>query len=1017
MSRFTWVHTKVNQVIPSTDATPEKTLFFKIVDSLLTVPGAAIVKSCDSTTTSATNLITGASAVVYASGAVAHSWAQISFANGGQIMISANDQYATPGISTLWSPAAGFTGGTTTVDPTATDQLDATFYSTGMDLSGTKPWVYHAMWTTDGLRFHGTLFAGGAHLKGVLSMMYIDDPAATAVSTSPRGFLFQGDGWDMYSTSLAYVGKINTTGIAMLPISSGLVNTRKAHPTTLRSVAGQFSDNVLDRRWPFYSIDAFADSTVAGTGTKIVGRLGALADMYIASQDVASDNNGLGVHAPSIAVLPTGERWAVFGGVDADTAVALPWDSSNFLVYGNSSDATTTATVNGEIIDVEVAGTSPLSTYTWNGALNQAVSNLVTNPCGTVVYNLIQSLLTVPGATLTGSNAIASGATVLGDGGVASVGHSWATIKFANGGEILITMHSFSATNPTGFNVAWSPSGLFSGGTANFDPTAPDELYPANYGFGWSNMNSKSVLHVLWSSDGKRIRAAFMSGGGAGEAGFCNGALSIEVLENPIGAAATAPLGFCAFNSGWAQGGRPSDGMRWLGIIAGNKVVLQAVSGGISDFNLSGKFPAANVGDPNHFGGFGRVATVIGPEPLYVMWGFCDGSGAGDVGFGSPSVIQSPVHGFVGRFADMYTSDGYLTANAAGSDTTVFPTIALLDNGERWSVFSGNNDYSATALKWDTSDQKTIGDGTDPTPTPTIAAVIVDPAGPPPTPPATVKAFTAQRVNVPNSLTTPVVVSADFDPTGAGVSAPVGSLCLRTDVPSTYSKTGTADNAWTLHAFPVTSIFETQFFDDLTTVGEATFQVLVNGGSAVAGLTDPNSASHASEYVGCGMLQVAANSDDTVLYAGSGLILANLASADSWSIVARLEGRDSTGSTGQAAQVLFGIDDTLGSMVAFGASPNTFANSNWWAVVGGTHIDTNVAVASNAAPQVLRIDYDGASNAIVWSINGTVVASTNLAVTGNWRPCVRHTAVNVANVSNQCFIDYIGWKLVKASRS
>jgi len=58
--------------------------------------------------------------------------------------------------------------------------------------------------------------------------------------------------------------------------------------------------------------------------------------------------------------------------------------------------------------------------------------------------------------------------------------------------------------------------------------------------------------------------------------------------------------------------------------------------------------------------------------------------------------------------------------------------------------------------------------------------------------------FSTQQLVVRDSTGTASVLSKDSDPAaGVGTPAPLGSLCMRTDTPGAYVKTGAADTSWT----------------------------------------------------------------------------------------------------------------------------------------------------------------------------------------------------------------------------
>lgn len=150
----------VNNVVPTqAELAFHQEMLFGIKEAMInfaTLPWTVIASS-DSLVADANDNWNVQADLVWATGA--HSWIVLQRgAGGGQFLIDLDYSSTQPEkAQTRWSPSAGFTGGTTTVMPTATDEIDiSTFNGISDEWSGnnspTPPQnVWHFWHSTDGL--------------------------------------------------------------------------------------------------------------------------------------------------------------------------------------------------------------------------------------------------------------------------------------------------------------------------------------------------------------------------------------------------------------------------------------------------------------------------------------------------------------------------------------------------------------------------------------------------------------------------------------------------------------------------------------------------------------------------------------------------------------------------------------------------------------------------------------------------------------------------------------------------
>lgn len=135
--------------------------------SAATPPNPMTVRySCDSVTAGTAgdgvNRWSGISNLVWNNEGSAHSWIVLRFADGSQVMLACQGASGTgTSLAIYYSPAAGFTGGTTTNRPTATDQIAVIASAAWSSLSVDTSVKVHMMLSADGTNMRFLLGSGG----------------------------------------------------------------------------------------------------------------------------------------------------------------------------------------------------------------------------------------------------------------------------------------------------------------------------------------------------------------------------------------------------------------------------------------------------------------------------------------------------------------------------------------------------------------------------------------------------------------------------------------------------------------------------------------------------------------------------------------------------------------------------------------------------------------------------------------------------------------------------------------
>lgn len=235
-----------------------------------------VVRSGNSTTTGTSDLWTGTTALVWNSAGSAHSWIvlQQTGVTGGplQICIDLNQTSSNSNNCTVVASVAGFTGGTTTARPTATDE-QVVINGGQWTWSSSGSSVFHAFMSNDGASTRVVLVVGGI----VRTVFFFDTLMDTAITTRYACAVVRGDPpahSHVYGTA-AFSSKFNTTNctafVGSEAYSTGLVCT--ANSGAVSNITGQY---------PITPISLHTETAGAR------GRLGRLADVWFGSSGVPS---------------------------------------------------------------------------------------------------------------------------------------------------------------------------------------------------------------------------------------------------------------------------------------------------------------------------------------------------------------------------------------------------------------------------------------------------------------------------------------------------------------------------------------------------------------------------------------------------------------------------------------------------------------------------------------------------------------------------------------------------------
>lgn len=243
--------------------------------------------SCNSTTAGTAGdgvdrLTTDASFVWNAAGS-AHSWMvirQTGIAANYEVCISC-ESASTPGgvLAIVVSPSAGFTGGSTTARPTATDEVIVLASTSWTSVATDIATRLSVMQSTDG---QCTRVIGAA--SGALTFMWVFDRPAnpTAGWSNPSVSVVQG-------ANVGLASQLSAAGSALAKMRSGSTNgnvvlTCEGNSTGIIPTDAVFGNvaNEISSEWPMIPI-GFESYTVG-----VRGRHGTLQDIWYGSSSVAT---------------------------------------------------------------------------------------------------------------------------------------------------------------------------------------------------------------------------------------------------------------------------------------------------------------------------------------------------------------------------------------------------------------------------------------------------------------------------------------------------------------------------------------------------------------------------------------------------------------------------------------------------------------------------------------------------------------------------------------------------------
>jgi hypothetical protein len=315
MSNRSWNFTKANQVITAqgTMLATHRALVLAIKNSILTVPGCTIKGSSNSVAAGMDGVdrwTTGAN-LVWGPNASPFSWIVFKFANmgGAELLLRLPTEANGASVSAAMSKTAGYTGGTISAEPTATDAINIIF-GNNLISSADGHYALHVPVANDGDQFT-ILYLRSGLCYGFMQfgMLLPDVPTAWSPSDLPV-FAF-------WSAQPASAGAALWTNLGNAsPFRSKqagtLIGTAYASCEGWQAPAGGTPSqlgvvNTFDGKWPMYP-----SSIVSESATRI-GKLGTWTDVAFVDSFLA---NG------SIVIAPDGEYWAVFDDI------AIPWTTS-----------------------------------------------------------------------------------------------------------------------------------------------------------------------------------------------------------------------------------------------------------------------------------------------------------------------------------------------------------------------------------------------------------------------------------------------------------------------------------------------------------------------------------------------------------------------------------------------------------------------------------------------------------------------------------------------------------------
>lgn len=304
----TWQH-DVNQDLATSGvlATDQRALMFAIKDSLVSfaVQAWTVLLSSDSSSAGAADYWVDAGDLVFAGPGTPHSWIvlkQTGLGTNVQICIDLINQYDYSVATVILSPSAGFTGGSTTARPTATDEVTVLSSAAWTSLAAAVDVKLHVMQSDDG-QCTRVVICSQSTCKGLWIIDKLADSALTVpVVASIKNGSFTASN---YLASAYFVGRHSTTNLTTYCgteyySSTAGVNANSGAPSDISGL------------YPITPLSAWSETTSAK------GRLGRFQDLWIGSSSF-----GLGGTYPA---TPDSKLFAQF------QQFVFPWDGSTPLI-------------------------------------------------------------------------------------------------------------------------------------------------------------------------------------------------------------------------------------------------------------------------------------------------------------------------------------------------------------------------------------------------------------------------------------------------------------------------------------------------------------------------------------------------------------------------------------------------------------------------------------------------------------------------------------------------------------
>jgi len=244
-----------------------------IVDAFLAFGSGTptVAGSSDSSTAGmdATNRWTDDTKLVWANAGVAHSWIVLTFGSNFHLCIDLSNS-SVGSMTVVLSASAGFTGGSTTARPTATDEIVILNNAAWVNVTSDVQRVWHVWMPTDSSGLRVIMY----QTNGMESWWYVTKPINTSTGwTNPLVGLVK------FSSTLdgtATYGNLYTTGAGITGKGPGGAFTMGFTSEAISSAIGQLQTivNGIDGGYPMMPIGLY--SATVGS----VGRHGSIQDLW-----------------------------------------------------------------------------------------------------------------------------------------------------------------------------------------------------------------------------------------------------------------------------------------------------------------------------------------------------------------------------------------------------------------------------------------------------------------------------------------------------------------------------------------------------------------------------------------------------------------------------------------------------------------------------------------------------------------------------------------------------------------